>query len=193
MTNCLGFQFLLEGVCAICELLFPKCELDSCQLDDTLIENMKRSLTIDPTIVDDIPEFIRAYYNVSDIHTGLGSMFLQQKGFSVSDLSTSVTMCTPCKSVIFNKKRTTPPEESIANGNWIGEIEQRFKISSGCKEKKTLNSHFYALLNSWPFIQMIPSDASASSCITLCGAFTSAQKAATLSRENWNAPLCRDS
>ncbi|KAI9339624.1 hypothetical protein BDR26DRAFT_934747 [Obelidium mucronatum] len=173
---------------------------------------MKRSLTIDPTIVEDIPEFIRAYYNVSDIHTGLGSMFLQRKRFSVSDLSTSVTMCTPYKSVIFNKKRTTPPEESIANGNWIGEIEQRFKSMSSVdklsvalvvpgfvlkslvadKEKKTLNSHFYALLNSRPFIQMIPSDASASSRITLCGTFTSAQKAATLSRKNWNAPLCRD-
>ncbi|KAI9348154.1 hypothetical protein BDR26DRAFT_948318, partial [Obelidium mucronatum] len=212
MAKSLGFEFLLESVCAICELLFPKCELESCQLDNTLIENMKRSLIIDPTIVEDIPEFIRAYYNVSDIHADLGSMFLQRKGFSVSDLSTSVTLCTPCKSVIFNKKRKTPPEESIANGNWIGEIEQKFKSMSSVdklsvalvvpgfvlkslvadKEKKTLNSHFYALLNSRPFIQMIPSDASDSSRITLCGAFTSAQKAATLSREKWNAPLCRD-
>ncbi|KAI9332978.1 hypothetical protein BDR26DRAFT_993338, partial [Obelidium mucronatum] len=212
MAKSLGFEFLLESVCAICELLFPKCELESCQLDNTLIENMKRSLIIDPTIVEDIPEFIRAYYNVSDIHADLGSMFLQRKGFSVSDLSTSVTLCTPCKSVIFNKKRKTPPEESIANGNWIGEIEQKFKSMSSVdklsvalvvpgfvlkslvadKEKKTLNSHFYALLNSRPFIQIIPSDASDSSRITLCGAFTSAQKAATLSREKWNAPLCRD-
>ena len=132
-----------------------------------------------------------------------------------------LAICRQCNDVIHrdnshakrNKTGNTiinPPENAIANGNWIGILPERFKgltrtdessislmvpclhLSTVVSGHETLDSHHFIVKNPNPVIEEVPRNLHAIHRLTLVGPMTSEVQAAQRKRFPWQHSLCKE-
>ncbi|KUF81853.1 Neutral zinc metallopeptidase [Phytophthora nicotianae] len=151
-----------------------------------------------------LPLGIREYYDLSGVDTAFEGMMLGKRGVVARDQQITLQMCASCKTSLMDKKRINPPKFAIANGLYMASLPETL-LDSTFTENAMLNlaqpMHFISVVrggkhaslrshayffraNPAPPAQILPRDVVSEGVIgvTIVGAMTSAQKAATLKK-----------
>ncbi|KAF4128939.1 Helitron helicase-like domain at N-terminus [Phytophthora infestans] len=200
---------LKELACCVCDCMHPAARVKVEKVDSGtyLLQSMKTRLKPPKPL----PSELRTYYDMSGLSAELAGILLARSGIVVKDEQLTMQVCTSCRTSLLDRKRGHPPKFAVANGLFMGCLPMCFSDSTftenamlnlsqpmhfisvvrGGKHSSIRSHAYFFRADPAPPAETLPRDVFSEGVVgvTMVGATTTDQKAATLKKYDVRARL----